>query len=191
MRRTKIVATIGPASRDPEVLARMVEAGMDVARLNFSHGHLEVHAENAERIRAAASAAGRQVAVLQDLPGPKLRVGVIENDIADLKPGDGLLLMCGSLEIGNERQLAVSWAGLAEAVDKGEVIYLADGKIRLRVTDVRAGDGEVETQVEVGGAVASRQGLNIPGSTRGLDAVPAEDLEKLAFGESIGVDLVA
>ena len=87
--------------------------------------------------------------------------------------------------------MSVSWPGLAEAVDPGDVIYLADGKIRLRVEAVRSGAGEVETIVEVGGAVASRQGLNIPGSTRGLEAVPAEDLEMLRFGESIGVDLVA
>ena len=78
-RRTKIVATIGPASRDPDVLARMIEAGMDVARLNFSHGSREIHAENAERVRAAANAAGRQVAILQDLPGPKLRIGALED----------------------------------------------------------------------------------------------------------------
>ncbi len=191
MRRTKIVATIGPASRDPEVLARMVEAGMDVARLNFSHGDLELHAENAERVRAAASAAGRQVAILQDLPGPKLRVGAIENEVADLKPGETLVLLCGSTAVGNESQLSVSWPGLADAVDAGDVIYLADGKIRLRVAAVRSGAGEVETSVEVGGAVASRQGLNIPGSTRGLEAVPAEDLEMLRFGEELGVDLVA
>ncbi|MGH2843213.1 MAG: pyruvate kinase, partial [Solirubrobacteraceae bacterium] len=191
MRRTKIVATIGPASRDPEVLRRMVEAGMDVARLNFSHGDLDLHAENAERVRAAASAAGRQVAILQDLPGPKLRVGMIENEIADLKPGDQVVLMCGSADVGSERRLSVSWAGLADAVDPGDVIYLADGKIRLRVDRVRDGEGEIETEVEIGGAVASRQGLNIPGSTRGLPAVPEEDLEMLRFGESIGVDLVA
>ncbi len=191
MRRTKIVATIGPASRDSDVLARMVQAGMDVARLNFSHGDLEVHAENAERVRAAASAAGRQVAILQDLPGPKLRVGAIENEIAELRGGDTLVLRCGSTEVGNASCLSVSWAGLADAVEPGEVIYLADGKIRLRVERVRSADGEVETQVEVGGAVASRQGLNIPGSTRGLQAVPEEDLEKLRFGESIGVDMVA
>jgi pyruvate kinase len=191
MRRTKIVATIGPASRDPEVLARMVEAGLDVARLNFSHGNLELHAENAERVRAASSAVGRQVAILQDLPGPKLRVGPIENEIAELRSGDTLMLLCGSSAIGNQRQMSVTWAGLAEAVDPEDVIYLADGKIRLRVEAVRTGDGEVETVVEVGGAVASRQGLNIPGSTRGIKAVPDEDLEMLRFGESIGVDMVA
>ncbi len=191
MRRTKIVATIGPASQDHDVLARMIEAGMDVARLNFSHGSLELHAENAQRVRDAASAAGRQVAILQDLPGPKLRVGAIDQGLADLKPGEKLVLLCGSTAVGDEHQLSVSWAGLAEAVDVGDVVYLADGKIRLRVGAVRGGEREVETTVEVGGAVASRQGLNIPGSTRGLDAVPAEDLEMLRFGEQIGVDLVA
>src|SRR5579875_1717120 len=101
MRRTKIVATIGPASRDPDTLARMVEAGMDVARLNFSHGNREIHAENAERVRAAAARAGRQVAVLQDLPGPKLRIGALENELADLKPGEKLVLACGSDEVGD------------------------------------------------------------------------------------------
>jgi pyruvate kinase len=191
MRRTKIVATIGPASQDHDVLSRMVQAGMDVARLNFSHGNLELHAENAQRVRDAASAAGRQVAILQDLPGPKLRVGAIDQGLADLKPGERVVLLCGSTALGDEHQLSVSWPGLADAVDTGDVIYLADGKIRLRVAAVRNGEREVETTVEVGGTVASRQGLNIPGSTRGLDAVPAEDLEMLRFGEQIGVDLVA
>ncbi len=191
MRRTKIVATIGPASRDPETLRRMVEAGLDVARLNFSHGDREIHAENAARVRAAADAAGRQVAILQDLPGPKLRIGALHDNLAELKPGDRLVLACGSSELGTEARMSVTWAGLTDAVDPGDVIYLADGAIRLRVSDVRAGDGEVETAVEIGGSVASRQGLNIPGSTRGLAAVPEEDLDMLRFGESIGVDVVA
>jgi pyruvate kinase len=191
MRRTKIVATIGPASRDPDTLARMVEAGMDVARLNFSHGNREIHAENAERVRTAASRAGRQVAVLQDLPGPKIRIGRLTDDIAELKPGEKLVLVCGSDEPGDEERISVSWRGLVDAVDPGDVIYLADGAIRLRVQDIRNGDGELETAVEIGGSVASRQGLNIPGSTRGLPAVPEEDLDMLRFGESIGVDVVA
>src|SRR6201985_363568 len=96
MRRTKIVATIGPASREPETLKRMVEAGMDVARLNFSHGNREIHAENAERVRAAAASVGRQVAILQDLPGPKIRIGAIRDGIAELKPGEKLVLLCGN-----------------------------------------------------------------------------------------------
>jgi pyruvate kinase len=188
-RRTKIVATIGPASRDPETLKRMIEAGMDVARLNFSHGSREVHAENAERIRAAAGQAGRQVAILQDLPGPKIRIGRLKDDLAELKPGEQLVLACGSEDVGDERRISVSWGGLAAAVDPDDVIYLADGAIRLRV--LRNGDSEIETAVEIGGTVASRQGLNLPGSTRGLPAVPEEDLEMLRFGESIGVDLIA
>ncbi len=191
MRRTKIVATIGPASREPETLARMVEAGMDVARLNFSHGNREIHAENAQRIRNAAGQVGRQVAILQDLPGPKVRIGAIKNDLAELRPGDRLVLVGGSDEPGDEERMSVSWGGLADAVHRDDVIYLADGAIRLRVNGVRENDGEVETLVEIGGAVASRQGLNIPGSTRGLPALPEEDLDMLKFGESIGVDLVA
>jgi pyruvate kinase len=169
----------------------MVEAGLDVARLNFSHGTRQMHAENAERVRAAAQRVGRQVAILQDLPGPKLRIGALENDLAELKPGETLTLVCGSTEIGNDRRMSVSWKGLCEAVDPDDVIYLADGAIRLRVRAVRAETAEIETAVEIGGAVATRQGLNIPGSTRGLAAVPEEDLDMLRFGESIGVDVVA
>ena len=191
MRRTKIVATIGPASREPETLARMIAAGVDVARLNFSHGNRELHAENVERVRAAAASVGRQVAILQDLPGPKLRIGALQDDLVELKPGERLVLVCGSSEPGNEQRMSVTWGGLAAAVDPDDVIYLADGAIRLRVGAVRAGNGEIETAVEVGGTVASRQGLNIPGSTRGLPAVPEEDLDMLRFGESIGVDVIA
>jgi pyruvate kinase len=191
MRRTKIVATIGPASRDPQTLERMVEAGLDVARLNFSHGDRDLHAENAARVRAASAAVGRPVAILQDLPGPKLRIGALKEDIAELKPGERLVLSCGSNEPGDGERMSVSWAGLVEAVDPHDVIYLSDGAIRLRVQAVRVGECEIETIVEVGGSVASRQGLNIPGSTRGLAAVPEEDLDMLRFGESIGVDVVA
>src|ERR1039457_1246225 len=191
MRRTKIVASIGPASRDPGTLARMVEAGLDVARLNFSHGSREIHAENVERVRVAAARVGGRVGTLQDLPRPKLRIGALKDDIAELKPGEKLVLSCGSSEVGDSKRMSISWAGLADAVEPQDVVYLADGAIRLRVLAVRVGDGEIYTAVEVGGSVASRQGLNIPGSTRGLPAVPEEDLDMLRFGESIGVDVVA
>src|SRR5215210_1132102 len=95
MRRTKIVATIGPASRDPEVLVEMIDAGMDVARLNFSHGSADEHAETAQRVRDAANRAGRSVAILQDLPGPKLRIGRLRDGLAELKPGDHVTFVCG------------------------------------------------------------------------------------------------
>jgi pyruvate kinase len=192
IRRTKIVATIGPASRDPEVLVRMVDAGMDVARLNFSHGSSEEHAETARLVREAAGRAGRQVAILQDLPGPKLRIGPLVDGIAELKPGDSLTFVCGTNGFdGDARRMAITWAGLADTVEVGEIVYLADGAVRLRVTTTRPGDGEIDAEVEIGGAVASRQGLNIPGETAALPAVPEEDLEHVRNGEKIGVDLVA
>src|SRR6059058_2220433 len=98
MRRTKIVATIGPACRDRETLLRMVEAGMDVARLNFSHGSLEEHQENLHRVREAAGRAGRPVAILQDLPGPKLRLGRLREGVVELTPGEHLIFSCGGEE---------------------------------------------------------------------------------------------
>jgi pyruvate kinase len=192
MRRTKIVATIGPASNDPEILVQMIDAGMDVARLNFSHGTAETHAETAERVRVAANRAGRSVAILQDLPGPKLRIGKLAGDIAELKPGDEVTFVCGEHDVeGDARKMYITWAGLADTVERDEVIYLADGAVRLRIEGTRAGDGEIDAVVEIGGSVASRQGLNIPGETAALPSVPEEDLKHLATGEKIGVDLVA
>ncbi len=192
MRRTKIVATIGPASRDRDVLVRMVEAGMDVARLNFSHGTHEQHAETAQLVREAAGRAGRPVAVMQDLPGPKLRIGALRDDSVELRAGDPLTFACGGDEQpGDEQRMWISWPGLASSIEAGDVLYLADGAVRLRVTHVRPGDGEVDTSVEIGGTVASRQGLNVPGPTDQLPAVPEEDLEHLRAGLKIGVDLVA
>ncbi|MGI8779556.1 MAG: pyruvate kinase [Solirubrobacteraceae bacterium] len=192
MRRTKIVATIGPASRDPETLVEMIDAGMDVARLNFSHGSADEHAETAQRVRDAANRAGRSVAILQDLPGPKLRIGKLVDGIAELKPGDHVTFVCGEHDAaGDARRMYITWAGLADTVAQDEVIYLADGAVRLRITAVRPAAGEIDATVEIGGSVASRQGLNIPGETAGLPSVPEEDFRHLEAGEKIGVDLVA
>jgi pyruvate kinase len=192
MRRTKIVATIGPASREPETLARMMQAGMDVARLNYSHGSLDEHAETATRVRDAANRTGRPVAILQDLPGPKLRIGPLRDDLVELTPGEPLTLVCGDgEEAGDARRMSLSWGGLPDAVEKDSILYLADGSVRLRVLRTRAGDHEVDLEVEVGGTVASRQGLNIPGPVASLPAVPEEDLHMLRHGETIGVDMVA
>jgi pyruvate kinase len=192
MRRTKIVATIGPASRDPATLVRMVEAGMDVARLNYSHGTLEEHAEMVTRVRAAAGHVGRPVAILQDLPGPKLRIGPLREDVVELTPGEHLTFVCGNEEQpGDAHTMSISWAGLADAVEPEAIMYLADGTVRLRVVEVRPGAHEVDVEIEVGGAVAPRQGLNIPGPVASLPAVPEEDLQLLRHGESIGVDMVA
>jgi pyruvate kinase len=189
VRRTKIVATIGPASREPEVLARMIEAGMDVARLNFSHGTAEQHAETADRVRDAANRAGRPVAILQDLPGPKLRIGPLRDGVVELTPGEPVIFCCGEDFEGDAQRMSMSWEGLPDAVGADEIIYLADGAVRLRVERTRP--GEIDAFVEIGGTVASRQGLNIPGETASLPSVPEADLAHLEVGEQIGVDLVA
>ncbi len=191
-RRTKIVATIGPASREPDTLVAMIEAGMDVARLNYSHGTLDEHAETVSRVRDAAGRAGRPVAVLQDLPGPKLRIGPLREDVVELKPGDRITFSGGGHDReGDAQHMTITWAGLADSMSLQDVMYLADGSVRLRVVAVRPADGEVDADVEIGGAVASRQGLNIPGPVDSLPSVPEEDLELLRHGESIGVDMVA
>ena len=191
MRRTKIVATIGPASRDPEVLLRMVQAGMDVARLNFSHGSSEEHEENVSLVRDAAARAGRPVAILQDLPGPKLRIGPLEGDRADLAVGEPITFVCGGDGVGDATRMTINWPGLSDALEPGEVIYLADGSVRLRVRAVRAADCEIDTEVEVGGSVVSRQGVNIPNPVDELPAVPEADIAHLRVGERLGVDIVA
>ncbi len=191
-RRTKIVATIGPASLDPEVLVRMVAAGMDVARLNFSHGDHASHEHTASLVREAASRAGRPVALLQDLPGPKIRIGPLADDKAILRSGDAVTFRCGASEsIGTASVMTVGWPGLASAVDIGEAVYLADGSVRLRVKAIREADAEFDCEVELGGMVASRQGLNIPGPADQLPSVPEADLVHLQAGIRIGVDMVA
>jgi pyruvate kinase len=188
-RSTKIVATIGPASREPEVLRRMVEAGMDIARLNFAHGSPAQHAETLELVRSAASAAGREVAVLQDVPGPKLRLGPIPGDVIQLAGGTEVVLVPGEEEQPPDGRLPVAFPGFAELVEPGQVIYLADGAIRLRVEKV-AGE-EVHARVEVGGNLVSRQGINLPNVTVSLPAVSGEDLELIDAGVAMGVDFIA
>jgi pyruvate kinase len=170
----------------------MIEAGMDVARLNFSHGSHEQHAETAQLVRDAAGRAGRPVALLQDLPGPKLRIGPLVEGTVELKVGDKVVFECGRDDgPGDARRMTISWEGLPRAIDPGEVLYLADGSVRLRAKTVRVDALEVEAEVEVGGTVASRQGLNIPGPADELPSVPEEDFAHLEAGRRIGVDMVA
>jgi pyruvate kinase len=193
MRRTKIIATIGPASREPEVLVELIQAGMDVARLNFSHGTHAEHQETADRVREAANRVGRPVAILQDLPGPKLRIGAVRDGTVVLPARSELTVVCGPIDdrVGDETILYMDWAGLPRAIAPGEFMYLADGRVRLRATAIRIESGEIDAVVEVGGAVASRQGLNIPGPADELPAVPEEDLAHLRAGLEIGVDMIA
>ena len=161
----------------------MVAAGMDVARLNFSHGTAEQHAQMAQRVRDAAGRAGRPVAILQDLPGPKLRIGALRDGTADLGVGDNLTFVCNGDSASSATPAHDDHvARLASAVGPGEIMYLLDGSIRLRVTATRAGDGEIDTEVEVGGTVASRQGLNIPGETTTCPRCPRRTSSICASG---------
>jgi pyruvate kinase len=188
MRSTKIVATIGPSSLELDVLTAMIGAGMDVARLNFAHSTREQHAEIAGRIRVAAERAGREVAILGDLPGPKLRLGPVAGGVAELPRGTRVVLTPEQVE-GTSARLSVAWTGFAELVDAGDVCYLADGAVRLRVDEIA--DQEVVTRVEVGGSVASRQGLNLPNVTVSLPAVSAEDIALIDAGLEMGLDFFA
>src|SRR3954466_29769 len=188
VRATKIVATIGPASRSPEVLERMIAAGMDMARLNFAHGTTEEHAETVEMVRAASQNVGREVGILQDIPGPKLRLGPVDNGVCELHAGNELVLTPEQI-LGTSERLPVAWAGFAEIVEPGDVAYLADGAVRLRVQEIV--DHDVVTKVEVGGPVASRQGINLPNVTVSLPAVSEEDLERIDAGVGMGVDAIA
>jgi pyruvate kinase len=192
VRLTKIVATVGPASRDPETLVHMVDAGMDVVRLNFSHGSHEEHAETVHRVRVAAERAGRPIAILQDLPGPKLRIGPVEGGRVDLVSGSTVTISCGDEEIlGTSNKLWLSWKRLASSIQPGDPLYLADGAVRLIARATRPGNHEVDCEAEIGGSVVSRQGVNIPAPVDELPAVPEEDLAHLRAGLAMGVDMVA
>jgi pyruvate kinase len=189
-RRTKIVATIGPASRSLEMMIELIEAGADVFRLNFAHGTRAEHLENIATARQAAERTGKQIGILGDLPGPKLRLGEIDEDVVELVEGQELTLTCdGSVSDADAGRIPVSWRGLPSAVKEGKEIYLADGRIRLRVRDCEA--SEVSTTVEAGGVVTSHQGLNLPGTEVPLPAAGREDLAWVDFAVDQGIDLVA
>jgi pyruvate kinase len=188
MKSTKIVATIGPASRDLGVLERMIHAGMDVVRLNFAHAEPEEASATAQLVREASERAGRDVAILGDIPGPKLRIGPVAGGVTELGLGSRVVLTPQAIE-GTSERLPVDWRGLAELVELGDICYLADGAIRLRVHEIV--DTEVVTKVEVGGSVASRQGINLPNVTVSLPAVSEHDLELIDAGLEMGVDALA
>src|SRR4029077_4452891 len=155
-RRTKIIATVGPASWDPEVLEELIEAGVDVFRLNFSHADRERHATTIAAIRAAAERTGHEVAILGDLPGPKMRIGEMRGDVAELQTGTHVTLTPRQVE-GDEETIPVAWPGVA-SLHEDELVYLADGAIRLRV-DEKEEDG-IDCEVEVGGTLSSHKGMN-------------------------------
>jgi pyruvate kinase len=187
-RRTKIVATVGPATRDRDTLIELIEAGADVLRINFSHATRDEHARRIEAVREAAARVGKEVGVLGDLPGPKLRLGDIAGDVVELKEGSEVVLTTGD-EAGSPERIPCSWEGLASAVAEGDAVYMADGRIRLRV--LSASSGDVRAEVEAGGPVASHQGINLPGVDVALPAAGEADLAWVDFAVSNGVDLLA
>lgn len=184
-RRTKIIATVGPASWEPDVLTRVIEAGADVLRLNFSHADRDRHAGTIEAIRAAAEQVGREVAVLGDLPGPKLRIGELRDDVAELETGMHVKLTTQEVE-GDRETIPVTWPGVS-ALHEDEAVYLADGSIRLRVRGPE--DGGIDCEVEVGGTLSSHKGMNIPGVSS--PAATAGDLGWVEFAVEQGIDLLA
>ena len=187
MRRTKIVATIGPATDSPEVLEALVAAGMDVARLNSSHSGLDELAVRLEAVRAASDRAGRPVAVMLDLAGPKLRLGEVADGTV-LRTGADFTIVPGDC-IGGPERVCVSYAALSERLSAGARLLIDDGAIELVVTGTE--HGAVHTRVEAGGPISSRKGINAPGAALSLEAVTERDREVLAWGLEVGVDLVA
>jgi pyruvate kinase len=186
--KTKIVCTIGPASESPEVMKQMIEAGMNVARLNFSHGDFAAHKRVIENLRAASKSLGRGVTIMADLSGPKMRIGKLASEPIDLKPGDPFTLTTDDI-VGDEGRVSVSFAGLPKSVKPGDTLFLNDGYIQLAVDRVVGND--VVCTVRVGGELRSRKGLNLPGIDLGISAFTPRDHECLKFALENGVDALS
>lgn len=184
-RRTKIVATMGPACQNPETIRLMLRSGLDVARLNFSHGTHESHGEMITLLKQISAQEGRPVAVLQDLGGPKIRLGQIKE--RELTPGSLVVLKPGAAASGDE--LPINYPYLLEDVTVGARMLLADGRVELLVT-ARSADS-LTAQVLVGGRLSSQKGVNLPTSDLRVSAFTDKDRQDLAFGLAQGVDFVA
>ena len=187
-RHTKIIATLGPAVASEARIRALVEAGMDVARLNFSHGDHELHRALADWVRAAATEAGRSVALMQDVQGPKLRVGEFDNGAVMLEAGRQVVLVPNG-GVGNENLIPVGYAPLLDDVIAGDRVQLSDGLIRCEV--VGAIDGGLVAEGRVGGILSDHKGVAFPDSKLSLESVTPKDEVDLAFGKELGVDYVA
>jgi len=189
MRHTKIVATLGPACESDDALDALVRAGVDVFRLNFSHGTPEGHAAAYHRVRAAAGRAGRTIAILQDLAGPKIRTGALEGARAiPLSAGDELRIAVGEFA-GGPGRVSTTYADLARVVRPGQELLLDDGRVVLRVVE---SDGrEIRTTVVHGSSLGEHKGINAPGVELPVAGLTPKDLSDLRFGLDLGIDLVA
>ena len=186
-RQTKIVCTIGPATTSDAALQALIDAGMNVARLNFAHGDHAQHGAVLARLRALAERLEAPVAVLQDLAGPKVRVGIIAGGSITLEGGHPLVLTTNRVE-GDTQRVSVSYAHLPREVNAGDELLLADGSIQLRVE--RVTETDVHCRVVVGGVLSSRKGVNVPSGLAGLPILGEKDLDDLRFGLEQHVDYV-
>src|SRR6185503_15321915 len=186
--KTRIIATIGPASNSPEVLERMIRAGMNIARLNFSHGEFATHRQIIENIRTAAKSARRPVTIMADLSGPKMRIGQFAVEPIQLKIGDRFTLTTEET-VGSQERVSLTFARLPKVVKPGDRLSLNDGSILIEVAEVR--EREVACVVQVGGELRSRKGLNLPGIDLGVSAFTERDRKCLQFALEHGVDAVS
>ncbi len=186
--KTKIVCTIGPASESPAVMKQMIEAGMNVARLNMSHGDFTAHKKVIENLRSASASLGRRIAIMADLSGPKMRIGKIDPEPVELKVGELFTLTTEDI-VGDATRASVSFDRLPQSVKNGNTLFLNDGYIQLEVTEVKGRD--VLCTVKVGGELRSRKGLNLPGIDLGISAFTKRDHECLTFAMEHGVDAVS
>ncbi|ANA34022.1 pyruvate kinase [Ralstonia mannitolilytica] len=187
-RATKIVATLGPSSNTLEILTRMIAGGVDVVRLNFSHGTAQDHVARAELVREAARSVGREVAIMADLQGPKIRVGKFENGKITLSPGDRFTLDA-RCELGNQERVGLDYKELPRDVGPGDLLLLNDGLIVLQVERV-VGE-EIETIVKVGGDLSNNKGINRQGGGLSAPALTAKDMEDIKTAMALGADYVA
>ncbi|HEU5139843.1 MAG TPA: pyruvate kinase, partial [Bacillales bacterium] len=188
MQKTKIVCTIGPASETLEQLVRLINSGMNVARLNFSHGDHEEHKARIQNIREASKQTGKTVAILLDTKGPEIRTGNLEKESVDLVEGEELILSMKEIT-GNEKKISISYTGLAKDVHKGSFILLDDGLIELEVTEVR--DEEIVTRILNNGKLKSKKGVNVPNVSVDLPGITDKDAADIKFGIEQGIDFIA
>jgi pyruvate kinase len=188
-RATKIVATLGPASSSPETLERMIRAGVDVVRLNFSHGIAADHIERAALVREVAKSAGREVAIMADLQGPKIRVGRFEGGKTVLEPGQAFILDGATSALGTNERVGLDYKELPRDVKPGDTLLLNDGLLRLVVHAVRG--EEVHTVVEVGGELSNNKGINKAGGGLTAPALTAKDMEDIKTAMSFQCEFLA
>lgn len=187
-KKTKIVATIGPKTESQEMLTRLMQAGLNVMRLNMSHGDHDEHLARIVNGRAAAKALNRPIAILQDLAGPKIRTGIYETERITIEAGAPIVITTEEC-IGTPERIYVNYQKLAEEVGPGSIIMLDDGKKKLQVERVEGKD--IHCRVIVGGELKPRRGVNIPGAYLSIETITEKDRKDLAFGVENGVDLVA